>query len=305
VTNIQLFKSSPTDSADINGYGNTGSTRWALVLGDDTAETGSNTGTNFGLYRFSDAGAYISPALTIIRATGNSTFAGAASFGGTALPTDSMSGNLITGANFNTIGGGYTANVYYTNASNWKYLTNGYGAVIASNGAGGWAFYSAPSGTAGNVATITNTMTVDNAGNLTITGAIATKPGGGTWTAPSDMQLKVRESIAAYTTGLAAITQLQPVTYKYNGKAGLPKDQTFHGLIADDVEIVMPEAVGRAILGARPAMKDGEVDEPGEEYRTFDQTPLLFALINCVKELKAELDILKGEPSPTQIRPVQ
>jgi hypothetical protein len=141
--------------------------------------------------------------------------------------------------------------------------------------------------------TVTN-LIIDNSGNLTITGGTATKAGGGSWVAPSDMQLKVRDSIVAYTTGLDAITQLQPVTYQYNGTAGLPTDQTFHGLVADDVELVMPEAVGRAVLGARPALSDDEVDEPGQEYRTFDSTPVLFALVNAVKELKAQLDAVRA-----------
>jgi hypothetical protein len=148
-----------------------------------------------------------------------------------------------------------------------------------------------------------NTFVLDINGNLAVGGGTATKPGGGSWVAPSDMQLKVRDSIAAYTTGLAAITQLQPVTYQYNGKAGLPTDQTFHGLVADDVELVMPEAVGRAVLGARPALSDDEVDEPGEEYRTYDSTPVLYALINAVKELAARLEAVE-EALPPGIEPL-
>lgn len=136
--------------------------------------------------------------------------------------------------------------------------------------------------------------TLDMTGNLTVAGGTATKPGGGSWVAPSDLRLKDETTIKPYERGLDAITKLQPITYKYNGEAGMPTDETFHGLVADDVEPIMPEAVGRAVLGARPAMSEDEVDEPGEEYRTFDQTPLLFAMLNAIKELNAEIEALKA-----------
>jgi Chaperone of endosialidase/Collagen triple helix repeat (20 copies) len=50
-----------------------GSPRWNLVLGDSSDETGSNAGSDFSLQRFTDAGAFLSTALAINRATGNQT----------------------------------------------------------------------------------------------------------------------------------------------------------------------------------------------------------------------------------------
>lgn len=46
------------------------SVRWAIQPGDGTAETGSNSGSNFSISRFSDAGAYIDAPITINRANG-------------------------------------------------------------------------------------------------------------------------------------------------------------------------------------------------------------------------------------------
>jgi hypothetical protein len=260
-----------------------GSTRWSVALGSQAAETGSNVGSDLYIARYNDSGAWISNPLVINRATGAAAFSGNVTVDG---------GNIVLGA-AGGLGimymGGASPNAGRIAANNTSIslqLPPGAGAssIIYSNP--GIALH-----------------TVANTGDLTIAGTNAIKPGGGSWVAPSDMQLKARESIAAYTTGLDAIVQLQPVTYKYNGKAGLPTDQTFHGLIADDVETVMPEAVGRAVLGARPAMGEDEGDK-GEEYRTFDQSPVLFALINCVKELKAELDTIKAgiQPMPTATR---
>ncbi len=47
-----------------------GTTRWVLSLGDETAESGGNAGTNVALKRFSDAGAAIDTPFAVNRATG-------------------------------------------------------------------------------------------------------------------------------------------------------------------------------------------------------------------------------------------
>ena len=60
----------------------------------------------------------------------------------------------------------------------------------------------------------------------------------------------------------------------------MPTGERFCGLVADDVELVMPETVGKTRLGINPATSD-----PGQEYLTFNQGPLTFALINSTKEI--------------------
>jgi hypothetical protein len=50
-----------------------GSVRWIINPGDAAAESGSNAGSDFGIYRYSDAGAQIGPAMSISRATGVAT----------------------------------------------------------------------------------------------------------------------------------------------------------------------------------------------------------------------------------------
>lgn len=44
--------------------------RWTLLLGDNASETGGNAGSNFALYRYSDAGAFLDVPLTVSRLTG-------------------------------------------------------------------------------------------------------------------------------------------------------------------------------------------------------------------------------------------
>jgi lysophospholipase L1-like esterase len=68
-----------------------------------------------------------------------------------------------------TLGGGFGGNLYY-DGTNWRYINNGYGNMLWSGTGGEMAIYTAPSGTAGNVAAITPKFTVANNGDLTITG---------------------------------------------------------------------------------------------------------------------------------------
>lgn len=61
-----------------------GSPRWQMYVGNNVAETGSDTGSNLDIYRFADGGSAVL-ALTINRATGATTVVGDLAFGsGTA-----------------------------------------------------------------------------------------------------------------------------------------------------------------------------------------------------------------------------
>lgn len=68
------------------------------------------------------------------------------------------------------------------------------------------------------------------------------KPGGGAWGAFSDQRIK--RDITEVKIGLAEILKLRPVTFAYNGKAGMIEDgRTHYGLIAQDVQKVIPDVV--------------------------------------------------------------
>jgi hypothetical protein len=128
-------------------------------------------------------------------------------------------------------------------------------------------------------------MSLDVSGNLTIAGATATKPGGGSWVAPSDAALKA--AIDPYPGGLKEVVQLEPIKYYYSGAAGLPTDEEFIGLDAAATARVMPELVGA----------DSWTDPDGGEtvhYSTVDSGPLIYALVNCVRELEARIAALEG-----------
>lgn len=81
---IALNKSASAQASAV--YGQTaGSNRWAIELGNATAETGSNAGSNFTIDRYNDAGTIIDSPLTIARSTGAITTTTFMSVGGSGI----------------------------------------------------------------------------------------------------------------------------------------------------------------------------------------------------------------------------
>lgn len=114
--------------------------------------------------------------------------------------------------------------------------------------------------------------------NLEVNGT-AGKTGGGSWSNSSDIRLK--NVLGNYQKGLSEIAALQPILFKYKeGNArNLPSTEEQIGFVAQDVQKVFPEAVTKA--------EDGYLD--------FNIHAINVALVNAVKELKAENDKLKAE----------
>lgn len=81
-----------------------------------------------------------------------------------------------------------------------------------------------------------------NSGGLTLQIGNGFKPGGGAWATTSD--IRVKTDVSAFTPGLSAVLALNPVSFRYNGKAGAKADgRTHYGLIAQEVQTVLPEFV--------------------------------------------------------------
>jgi Chaperone of endosialidase len=69
VSTFVLTKAAGTNQNAINATA-AGLSRWQLILGNSTAESGSNVGSDFGINRASDAGTVIDTPLAIIRSSG-------------------------------------------------------------------------------------------------------------------------------------------------------------------------------------------------------------------------------------------
>ena len=117
-----------------------------------------------------------------------------------------------------------------------------------------------------------NLMTLSGSGNLTIAGSL---------TQNSDRRIK--DNIAPITDALSKTCALQGSTYTRTDK-GQDKDKVHAGLIAQDVEAVLPEAVG-------------EIDG----IKTIDYSSVIALLVESIKDLKSEVNDLKTQLSLREI----
>jgi hypothetical protein len=105
-----------------------------------------------------------------------------------------------------------------------------------------------------------------------------------TFTPPSDRRLK--DDITPWQKGLAEVLELNPVSFKWNGKAGTVADKKPRfGFVGDEVAKVLPEFVGK-LAGLEDAPDGADVD-------TIDILAMAPLLVNAVKELAAENEDLK------------
>lgn len=108
-------------------------------------------------------------------------------------------------------------------------------------------------------------------------GSVA-KPFIDNWAVASDS--RIQKNIWAYTNGLEVIKKINPVWFKYNGKAGFSDDDQEHvGVIAQEISKVAPYTV--SIFRAKLNLQDKETTR----LLNFNSYFLIFDLINAVKEL--------------------
>jgi hypothetical protein len=118
----------------------------------------------------------------------------------------------------------------------------------------------------------------------------AAKPSTNTWTIASDARIKTETG--EYTKGLAAVLSLRPITYRYNGKAGMVDDGTEKiSIIAQEAMSAFPECVGSYTT------KLNEDDEEETEVYNWNGHALTFALVNSIKELTERLSQIEDRLS--------
>ncbi len=117
-----------------------------------------------------------------------------------------------------------------------------------------------------------NTASPDAA--LTVNGA-ADKPGGGSWNTFSDGRLK--DVGGSFTTGLDALVKLQPVRYHYkaDNPLQLPSQPEYVGVVAQQVQVAVPEAVQQ---------------NKGDDL-IVNNDPIIWTMVNAIKELKQKVEV--------------
>jgi len=256
-----------------------------MALGDGTAESGSSGGSDFRLQRYNNSGVLLDVPVWIRRDNGVVTFTGSPPDQGPIVVINKTSGS-----------GGQSSSIQgQTLTSTRWHLALGDGqAETGGNAGSNFRIHRHNDGGA----FIDVAMYLERSSLLFAVYGAALKPGGGLWADTSDSRIKTVS--ADYTTGLDAIETLRPVKYIYKGndtkRVGFPSDhakvaaegQEFIGLIAQEAEVAMPEMVTQTT-----AYVDGtEVTD----LRVMDTAPLIYALVNAVKELSARVAALEGAP---------
>jgi hypothetical protein len=107
----------------------------------------------------------------------------------------------------------------------------------------------------------------------------ASKPGGGSWAVFSDERLKNIKGV--FNRGLNTVMQLQPVRYEYkpDNALGLKRLGENIGFGAQALQKVIPEAVTTSENG----------------YMMVNNDPIIWAMLNAIKEQQNEISALKKE----------
>ena len=131
--------------------------------------------------------------------------------------------------------------------------------------------------------------------NLTVNGS-AGKTGGGDWATLSDK--KVKKNINQFEDGLEEVLQINPVTFQYNGKAGIENtEKTYVGVIAQEIQKVAPYTVDKLTYEKiEEVEEDGELKTKtlsSEEFLQFDGTAIRYMLVNAIKEQQVMINELR------------
>jgi endosialidase-like protein len=118
---------------------------------------------------------------------------------------------------------------------------------------------------------------------LTVNGS-ADKPSGGSWGTFSDARLKTVNG--GFTSGLSQVMKIHPVHYRYKPDNAMGiRDMDEHiGVVAQEVKQVIPEAV----------------TENSKGYLLVNNDPIIWTMLNAIKEQQREIRALRSELRLTQ-----
>jgi hypothetical protein len=253
-------------SSAINSQKN-GSTRWVMKLSDG-AETGGNAGSNFSLYRYTDAGAFIGTPLVINRASGLAAFAADVNVGGKLVvaattPSTSPTTGALTVAGGLGVNGDLFATALRTGAA--PYGPTPSPLQIGYNNSSQYGLTIRPASDSSPFAEVFFNAAGSIVGSITTTGAATA------YNTSSDARLKTDlQPVDDAGAILDAIT-----VYDF---AWIATGERSHGVIAQEMLEVYPQAVSH----------DDMSDTYGVDYSRF--VPLLLQEIKTLRARVAALE---------------
>ena len=99
--------------------------------------------------------------------------------------------------------------------------------------------------------------------------------------------IRTKESVTDFDSGLDAIMRLKTISYQYNGKAGMRNGETHIGISAQDLQKVAPELVQKYV---HRELKENQLyDEPfeftkEEEFLVIKDNEVKYLLINAIQD---------------------
>jgi hypothetical protein len=220
----------------------------ALVLGSINGVNGATASTNVGIGTTTPLAA-----LDVAGGGGVRTFIGSPNCGGFAGIAFGVSG-FNSCQNYSVAGDGTNTFIAApTGQILFRVDKNAYTAMfIGSSGAVG-----------------IGTVSPDN--SLSVNGN-ADKTGGGSWGTFSDGRLKNLNG--SFNTGLSQVLKIHPVRYRYkaDNALGLHDSEEHIGVVAQDVQRVIPEAV----------------TENSKGYLMVNNDPIIWSMLNAIKEQQGE-----------------
>lgn len=241
------------------------------VASGNTATVGGGLGNNASGQYATVTGGYFNVAsldwATVGGGLDNIASQQAATVGGGNGNTASGNAATVAGGFLNvasgdlSFAGGNQANALHTGAFVWA---DSQGATFSSTGINQFLIR-AGGGVGINTASPDATLTVNGT---------ADKPGGGSWNTFSDGRLK--DVGGKFTPGLEALVELQPVHYHYkaDNPLQLPSQPEYIGVVAQQVQAAVPEAVQQN--------KDG--------YLVVNNDPIIWTMVNAIKELNQKTE---------------
>lgn len=261
-----------------------GSGRW-VVGKDNTAESGSNAGSNFTIYSFNDAGGFLGTPLSINRATGKVTLGGDTEVDGNL--TIDGSGDCIINVDANASGNAARVLLLTNNSVRWSIAKNN-GAETGSD-AGSNFQLSRYDDTGAYIADAIFINRSDGYINIPGVYAETTASAANVFVGTdgslrrSTSSLRYKINVEDMTYGLKDVLALRPVTYspKPNGENDDILDTRYGGLIAEEVDAAgLKEFVGYNDEGQPDSLHYGH---------------MVALCIKAIQELKAEVDELRSK----------
>ncbi len=202
--------------------------------------------------------------------------------------TGTVSGSGFTATGAGSIGdqkftvayGGYSSGLSPTSI---QLGSSGYGVIYSAGGAwdGSNGASLIISGGAGNLQITTSDTLFTGANNCFKQGSSTA------WEISSDVRIK--KNVTSYTKGLTELNQINIKNFEFNGLGNSVDGQKGIGVIADEIEQVLPDTVNASPI----FLHKNDVERTYVKH--FDATELTYLLVNAVKELSAKVDAQAAE----------